>query len=445
MGPFELSQRANLTSDLSDDHPISFVYDSALALGDRELVDPVVLPKEILLDANEEMQCTSCHDPHVSSYPKFLAMDIAYSELCTACHDKRGWTQSAHSTSTAGWNGSGTSPWPYSDETTVSANGCASCHTPHAAGIPESLLVFAREEDNCLSCHDGNTAEADISSEFRKSFRHPIGQSPGVHVATEVPLAMPRHVGCQDCHNPHAVFRRAALAPNIPGSLTGVSGIGASGTPVEAARYEYEICFRCHADGSDVPPPFIERQILQPNIRLKTDVRNPSYHPIQDQGQNVDVPSLIYPLRETSRIYCSDCHSGNSGTTGFGVRGPHGSNWPFLLEQPYSVSDGTVESEQSYALCYKCHDRNVLLSDGPAGMHKTHVVEENTTCSACHDPHGISATQGNRTNNSHLINFDISIVERDPNTGRLEFEDLGSNRGRCYLACHGTVHSPAEY
>jgi hypothetical protein len=27
----------------------------------------------------------------------------------------------------------------------------------------------------------------------------------------------------------------------------------------------------------------------------------------------------------------------------------------------------------------------------------------------------------------------------------LEFEDLGSNRGRCYLACHGTVHSPAEY
>jgi hypothetical protein len=27
----------------------------------------------------------------------------------------------------------------------------------------------------------------------------------------------------------------------------------------------------------------------------------------------------------------------------------------------------------------------------------------------------------------------------------LKFEDLGSNRGRCYLACHGTVHSPAEY
>jgi hypothetical protein len=78
-------------------------------------------------------------------------------------------------------------------------------------------------------------------------------------------------------------------------------------------------------------------------------------------------------------------------------------------------------------------------------MHNKHVVEENATCSVCHDPHGISATQGNPTNNSHLINFDISIVDPDPNTRMLMFEDMGSNRGQCYLSCHGTVHSPAEY
>jgi uncharacterized CHY-type Zn-finger protein len=226
------------------------------------------------------------------------------------------------------------------------------------------------------------------------------------------------------------------------------------------ARYEYEVCYRCHSDGPDVPTPYIERQIQEPNIRLKLDIRNPSYHPVVDQGQNLDVPSLIYPLRETSLIYCSDCHSGSSGapvpgsagavSTGFGVRGPHGSDWPFLLEQPYSVSDGTVESEQSYALCYKCHDRNVILSDTPTGIHKTHVVEQNATCSVCHDPHGISGTQGNSTNNSHLINFDISIVQPDPNTGMLKFEDLGSNSGKCYLSCHDDgagrgVHSPRQY
>jgi predicted CXXCH cytochrome family protein len=445
IGPFGLSRRANLSSDLSDDRPISFIYDSALALQDRELVDPSLLPREILLDSNDELQCTSCHDPHVSKYPKFLAMDSAYSQLCIACHDKRGWTQSAHSTSPAGWDGSGANPWPYSDETTVAANGCASCHISHAAAIPESLLVFAREEDNCLSCHDGSTAEVDISAEFRKSFRHPIEQSFGIHVATEVPFAMPRHVECQDCHNPHAAFRGTASAPNVPAPLTDVPGVGASGSLVENARYEYEICFRCHADGPDVPAPYIERQILQPNIRLKVDVRNPSYHPIEDIGKNVDVPSLIYPMHEASLIYCSDCHSGGSGSTGFGARGPHGSNWPFLLEESYNVADGTVESYQSYALCYKCHDRNVILSDSPTGLHRKHVVEENTTCSVCHDPHGISATQGNSTNNSHLINFDISIVEPDPNTGMLKFEDGGSNSGKCYLSCHGALHSPCEY
>jgi len=184
---------------------------------------------------------------------------------------------------------------------------------------------------------------------------------------------------------------------------------------------------------------------LTPNIRLKVDKRNPSYHPIEDAGQNVDVPSLLYPLRETSIIYCSDCHSGSSGSNSFETRGPHGSNWPFLLEKPYSIADGTVESYQEYELCYKCHDRNVILSDGSLGLHKTHVVDENVTCSTCHDPHGISATQGNATHNSHLMNFDISVVAPDPNTGMLMFEDLGSNRGRCYLACHGAVHSPAEY
>jgi hypothetical protein len=78
-------------------------------------------------------------------------------------------------------------------------------------------------------------------------------------------------------------------------------------------------------------------------------------------------------------------------------------------------------------------------------MHRKHVVEENTTCSVCHDPHGISATQGNSINNSHLINFDISIVEPDPNTGMLKFEDGGSNTGTCYLSCHGATHSPCVY
>jgi len=227
--------------------------------------------------------------------------------------------------------------------------------------------------------------------------------------------------------------------------MTGVSGVSASGSPIAGSRYEYEVCFRCHADGPDVPAPYIERQILQPNVRLKVEARNPSYHPIEQAGQNLDVPSLIFPLTVTSIIYCTDCHSGNASAAGFGIRGPHGSVWPFLLEQEYSVSDGTHESYQSYAMCYKCHDRSSILGDRSFSAHRKHIVDDTTSCSVCHDPHGISATQGNSVNNTHLINFDVSIVQPDPDTGLLRFEDLGSNRGRCYLECHGMRHSPLEY
>jgi hypothetical protein len=184
---------------------------------------------------------------------------------------------------------------------------------------------------------------------------------------------------------------------------------------------------------------------LQPNVRLKVDSRNPSYHPIEAAGRNLDVPSLIFPLDEVSIIYCTDCHAGDSTAPGAGTRGPHGSTWPFLLEQQYIVADGTGESYQAYAMCYKCHDRNVILSDTSFSEHREHIVDQNTPCSVCHDPHGISAQQGNFINNTHLINFDISIVESAILGEEPEFLDLGENIGTCSLKCHDEVHIDVPY
>ena len=44
-------------------------------------------------------------------------------------------------------------------------------------------------------------------------------------------------------------------------------------------------------------------------------------------------------------------------------------------------------------------------------MHSRHIVNGRTPCSACHDAHGVSRTQGNPRFNSNLINFDRSIVQ----------------------------------
>jgi predicted CXXCH cytochrome family protein len=445
--PFSVEGRADLSTDLSDDHPISFVYDVSLATQDAALVNPGGLPPEVRLDRNGELQCSTCHEPHTNANPHFLVRSDEFSDLCLSCHDKAGWDFSSHATSNASWSGAGADPWPYTPYTSVAANACSSCHTPHGAGYAESLLVYATEEENCLSCHDGSTAQTNLAAEMVKPFGHAVDRYLGIHEAFEDELSMPVHVECHDCHNPHAASDAPDSAPNVRGPLRNAPGISIGGTFTNDASFEYEVCLRCHADGPEAVAPYIERQILEPNVRLKFVTTNPSFHPIADRGRNSNVPSLISPMDENTILYCTDCHAndGGPGNGGNGPAGPHASNWPALLERQYITADGTGESTDAYALCYKCHSRDSILNDQSFAEHDKHIRGEDTPCSICHDPHGISGLQGNATNNSHLINFDTTVVFPDPQTGRLEFEDLGSNRGRCYLDCHGMEHSPESY
>ena len=100
----------NLTTDMRDDHPISFEYSTALASADGELFDPSSTPSglggtiaEDLLQGGY-MQCTSCHDVHIGRNTQgctgchnmatgitisiSLWKSNAGSALCLTCHDK---------------------------------------------------------------------------------------------------------------------------------------------------------------------------------------------------------------------------------------------------------------------------------------------------------------------------------------------------------------------
>ena len=59
------------------------------------------------LDHNNQMQCTSCHDPHNNEFGKFLVQDNRASALCIECHNMTAWTLSAHRNSSKTWNDSG--------------------------------------------------------------------------------------------------------------------------------------------------------------------------------------------------------------------------------------------------------------------------------------------------------------------------------------------------
>ena len=432
--------QANLGTDLSDDHPISFFYSDVLAAKDPQIRPASTLPASLPLDRANELQCTTCHDPHNNQYGDFLNMPNQRSMMCISCHRLEGWPGSAHEQSTASVAGSSNPYLRDSRYRTVADNACLSCHRPHSADKSERLLHYRQSEENCLSCHNGSVSSVDIQSQLTLPSRHDVAAYRDIHDIKESPLAAARHVACEDCHNPHAAQDVPAQAPLVPGALQMVSGVMATGGFIQQARYEYEICFKCHADNPSRIESNITRQISQSNTRLEFDPSGPSYHPVVSPGVNKYVPSLRPPLTVSSVIYCTDCHNSSDAR----AQGPHGSLYAPLLSHNYETADYTSESESAYALCYQCHSRNSILSNESFPSHRLHL-DQRIPCSACHDAHGISSAQGNSTNHSHLINFDTTIVSPDPDTGLLKFEDQGVFRGQCYLQCHGKQHSPLSY
>lgn len=79
-----------LGTDLSNDHPVNFVYDATLATNDGGLNDPTTAAVDDLLDSNNEVQCASCHDPHDNTKAggPFMRLVNTDSALCTTCHIK---------------------------------------------------------------------------------------------------------------------------------------------------------------------------------------------------------------------------------------------------------------------------------------------------------------------------------------------------------------------
>jgi len=445
--------RSDLTDDLSDDHPIGFRYDLALANRDRQLKNPDLLSDRLPLGRHGEVHCTTCHDAHNNQYGDFLRIPQVRSTICLSCHDLDGWPTSSHALSEATVPARGVDPREPLPFRTVADNACTSCHKVHSAEEPERLLRFRREEDNCLNCHNGTVAATNILSDQRKRSNHPVDRFIGRHNPDEDTRRGRRHVECSDCHNPHAVaasirtVRPAILSHEVlPGLVGGatrhVTGVNEDGRPVATARYEYEICFKCHAEGTSLTGrSAIPRQITQYNTRFEFQTNNPSFHPVLGRRGNDEVVSLIPPLRVGSVIRCTDCHNSDTVDQG-GAAGPHGSIYEPLLIENYSTDDSTPESPQAYALCYRCHERQSILGDESFPLHRVHVVNGRSPCSACHDAHGISRTQGNATMHSNLINFDLSIVQPASGglRGRIEFVDQGPQRGSCTLTCHGVVH-----
>ena len=470
----KLTGPSSLGTSLSDDHPISFVPVTGTPIVNPGPASPVKL------DPNGQIQCRTCHDPHQMDIDptakKFLAASNSSSALCVICHRQQYWAAnpSTHMTSTKAYIATQGAHTGY---TTVATNGCESCHKPHSAAPAAARGLKAPEELTCggtgSQCHGTTAIGRNIQSEFLKAYTHPTySVTPSVHDASESPTnsshtlpevsaATPRHAECADCHNPHSSYAATATAPKGSGKVSGVSGISRnnvvvlpSGTPPSVN--EYEICFKCHADSANMPQgggapygPYPTRAAPQWNKRLQFDSTAVSYHPIEAAARAASAPSLKAPWTLTSIVSCTDCHDNDTGpnapTPGTGPSGPHGSSFKHLLAARYDMDNSSsAESAATYALCYKCHNRTIILGSASWSQHNLHVGSASASCSICHDPHGISSAQGTTTSNAHLINFDKRFVTPS-GSGVLRWDQTSPGKGRCYLSCHGHSHNPSTY
>lgn len=279
----------SLGTDMTNDHPISFTYDDALANLDGELRSPLteshignrvagVFPLVPL--ENGQLQCTSCHDPHirdtVENNIKFLrlnrfqktptvsgAFDKDNDIICLACHDKKGWAQSAHTHNLVAnetYEPAAAARRDFNANMPVWQASCLNCHDTHTVQGAQRLLREGTDsgltpksggnsaiEETCYQCHSSTGAvlnfqgSADfavpnIKSQFLLARRMPIADQPEVHdigtgsepkpgkdfleSRTLLGYLAPanRHVECTDCHNPHRVIKNRQFndSPSVP-------------------------------------------------------------------------------------------------------------------------------------------------------------------------------------------------------------------------------------
>jgi predicted CXXCH cytochrome family protein len=428
-----------LGTDLSDDHPVSFAYNTALinlrgGVTAGELADPATLPTTVKLDSTGRMQCSTCHDPHDNTFGKFLVMSNTNSALCTTCHTKSTWLGSSHQTSTKTWSGVAPNPWPTTSTTatTVAANACENCHQPHSAPGKKNLVHNATEEGTCYNCHNAtfNATTKNIQSEMAKVSAHNVASTTGTHDPTEPTLITTRHVECADCHNPHATV---AAGLGQLGTMSGVRGININGVAVTTASREEEVCFRCHSDNANLPAAKSVRRLASNsgattgvNTRLQFQTTNVSYHPVAGIGKSTNVPSLKTGWTTASTIKCSDCHDNNAGpgglTVGTGPKGPHGSTNPSILVGTFPTSGAITNT-----VCSKCHNT-------PGGFTAKSHHSSVTGCRTCHDPHGVIG--GTMANNQRLFN-PLAVAT----TGQAITLVADFTNRTCSGSCHGTNHS----
>jgi predicted CXXCH cytochrome family protein len=496
-----LNSADSFGTTLTGSHPFSLVTPlkdasnlAASLVTQGKTADPTGAVKLV----NGNIECTSCHSPHVQDIDKiaqnFLVRDSSGAQMCLACHDPNrvvqgqinplaGFTNSIHQAAT-----NQVSPdahtGPYA---TVGVNACSSCHMSHDSVAPARLLrptapaapAYDPVTQSCMTCHGGGTyvspALPNVMAEVAK-VSHPLPSGNNFHDAGETALLNNnRHATCVDCHSAHASNPELQFSapPAIRPPQSGATGISALDgiTAITPAVNQYETCLRCHGTSIGKQRLILYgygpmRVVSAPdslNLIPQLASTASSSHPITHaRSSPLPQPSLLVNMLDEkglastrvvgTQLFCTDCHNSDDNREfgGAGPNGPHGSLNSHILERNYQFSQAAVPGgpvtntfpnpdtsvSGPFSMCAKCHDLTQIFANTSFNQHSLHSNQYGFSCSVCHAAHGMGATSPTITG-ERLVNFDGNVVAAN---GAVP---IGYNRATntCTLMCHSAAHN----
>jgi predicted CXXCH cytochrome family protein len=326
-------------------------------------------------------ECTACHNPHGSNIRRLVNAN-SVGDMCLSCHASAAEHLHKH--------------------TPVAQGDCTSCHRAHTSMY--SGLLVAQGQDLCMRCHE-------------KTINMALVPAPGAGAPSVPPAALANH--------PHSGSRVMAAV------MTVSRPAGTIHDPV------LEDCTTCHDHHGTAHAGLLKQETTalcgschEQVITTATTSRVQHSSVMKDKAcMNCHSPHQsmqTHLMRSRPIEMCLDCHSKETtradGTkiagiasimaSGQHLHGPltegqcrgchqvHGGEHKSLLSAPYSAELYQPFTESAYALCFTCHDSDLVkqrattsatrFRNGDQNLHFIHIAgqdESGRSCRLCHAPH----------------------------------------------------------
>ena len=290
----------------------------------------------------------------------------------------------------------------------VASGNCATCHNSHVSEFPHLLVAEGRAL--CMGCHK------DMAQQMRNvKFVH-----------------KPAEGDCFQCHEAHASTHRMQLKEeplDLCLSCHAQVKKAAQDYPYKhSAVTQGQACLNCHtAHGSDMARLMKRDTVTSCLSCHDKPIAKPDSTVVASVAE-IGQPGVVKhgPIRDGNRSGCHNLHGGQT---------------PRLLSKPYPEAFYQPFKVEAYALCFSCHDAQLVLTpqtegltrfrNGTQNLHYLHVnkSDKGRSCYACHSTH-VSRQPAHVRESVPYGNWEIPI--------RFQVTETG---GSCSPGCH----RPAAY